>query len=330
MPQYRKLYTKSLESLDITSMPDDFTRLTWLMLPLICCREGRGMDYPTWLRSKLYPLRQDVSDTMVKDAFDWFASHKMIVRYEVDGRKYFHIPTWSEYQGNTTKETPSIYPGPELVKSKSRPTPEQSKSNDGQSLPLVNNESASEDDSEDESESVEPFRVLFDAFLDSSGISELMLVGHKAVDEITNKWIPANVTADEVKVAVKALQDKSYNITGPWSITNTINMMRSKRKGKAPKPGSAYKLPDDWNDYEDDEADEIQEDVPEIDTKWRTFIEEYVTSRHWQNLLEFGGYDDAGKVIVKVPEAEMAEAKDRFGSTLHRYFMGEYILASVA
>ena len=324
MPQYRKLYTKTLESLDIAKMPDDFTRLTWLMLPLVCCREGRGMDYATWLRSKLYPLRQDVTDDMVQDAFDWFASNGMIVRYQVDGRRYFYIKTWFEYQGNTSKETASIYPGPELVKSSARVTPEllQSKSREG--LPLMNIESASISESESASESVEPFRELFDAFLDATGISEMMIVGHKAVTEINDKWIPSGVTVDEVRNAARQLQDKNFNISGPWSLTNTINMLRSGKKASANKPLSEkYALPDDYDDddYQDDEE-------PEVNTKWQTFVQEYVKDRRWKNLLEYSGEVD-GKIIIHVPEASMAEAQSRFSSSLDRYFMGAVLLEGV-
>jgi len=327
MPQYRKLYTKTLESLDIAKMPDDFTRLTWLMLPLVCCREGRGMDYATWLRSKLYPLRQDVTDDMVQDAFDWFASNGMIVRYQVDGRRYFYIKTWFEYQGNTSKETASIYPGPELVKSSAGVTPELVESKSREGLPLMNIESASAYESESASESVEPFRELFDAFLDATGISEMMIVGHKAVTEINDKWIPSGVTVDEVKAAAKTLQDKNFNISGPWSLTNTINMLRSGKKSSANKPLSEkYKLPDGYDNekiYDDDD------DEPQPDTKWQTFVQEYVKDRRWKNLLEYGGTVD-GKVIIHVPEAAMAEAQDRFGSTLSRYYLGEVVLQGVA
>jgi hypothetical protein len=34
MPQWRKLWVKATESLDINDMPDDFHRLLWLMMPL--------------------------------------------------------------------------------------------------------------------------------------------------------------------------------------------------------------------------------------------------------------------------------------------------------
>ena len=324
MPRYRKLHTSTIDSLDIDAMPDDFHRLTWVLLPLILCRDGRGMYYPTWLRSKLYPLRSDVTDSMVTNVFAWYERRGMIVSYEVDGRRYFYIPTWQKFQGITTKESESPYPEP--LQSSARQAPDLLQTNSIPSQSPMNIESESESESEDASASVEPFRILFDAFLDASGISELMIVGSRAVDEINNKWIPSGVTPDEVKGAVKALQDKGYNITGPWSVTNTINMVRSKKKGKSARPGSEYKLPDDWNDYEMDDKDDVK---PEGDAKWRMFIDEYVKSRRWQNLLEFGGYDDSGKVIVKVPDAAMAEAESRLGSMFRRY-LGEYILEGIA
>ena len=329
MPQYRKLNVNILSSPDVDAMPNDFIRLAWTWLPLICTRDGTGLLHTTLIKSQLFPMRSDVTVDMIDQAFSYFEKAGLITVYEVDGRWYYHVINFVKYQGVTIKESPSPYPPPppELVESKSRPTPDllQTNSRPGQSP--MNIESASEYEDESESEDVEPFRVLFDAFLDASGISELMLVGHKAVDEITNKWIPANVTPDEIRTAIKALQDKGYNITGPWSITNSINMIRSKNKGKAAKPGSAYKLPDDWNDETESYDDE--EDVPEFDIKWQTFIQQYVGSRRWQNLLEFGGYDDSGKVIVKVPEVAMAEAESRFSSTFKRYF-GEYVLEGIA
>ncbi|NLF00101.1 MAG: hypothetical protein GX601_03900, partial [Anaerolineales bacterium] len=51
MPQWRKLHTATLEDWDLHAMPDDFTRLLWLLLPLVLDREGRGIDSSTWLRA---------------------------------------------------------------------------------------------------------------------------------------------------------------------------------------------------------------------------------------------------------------------------------------
>lgn len=128
MPQWRKLHTKSVESLDINDMPDDFTRLLWLLLPTQLCREGRGLDSAAWVRSRTFPLRDDVTIKAVQDALDWYAKRGMIERYEVDGRGYFYVPSWERHQGNTSKEAESIYPAPPTY---SRPTPDLLPPNSG-------------------------------------------------------------------------------------------------------------------------------------------------------------------------------------------------------
>lgn len=132
MPQYRKLHVSTIDSLDVADMPDDFTRLTWLLLPLIVCSEGRGVDIPHWLMSKLYPLRTDVSPDMVAAAMDWFTQRGMVNRYEANGRPYFYLVNFAKYQGDTRREADSPYPPPPadpepLMTYKTEPTdmPEQ-------------------------------------------------------------------------------------------------------------------------------------------------------------------------------------------------------------
>jgi len=138
MPQWRKLHTKTIDSLDLNDMPDDFTRLLWVLLPLQLDRCGRGLDNPAWVRSKVFPLRQDVSVEMVAKAFNWYESRGMIERYEAKGRRYFWIPTWHKYQGKTNREADSDFPAPESYsdpsddsakdKTSSRPAQDQLKS----------------------------------------------------------------------------------------------------------------------------------------------------------------------------------------------------------
>jgi hypothetical protein len=112
MPQYRKLYTKTVESLDVNDMPDDFSRLMWVLLPLALCQEGRGIDNAAWVKAKLFPLRTDVSLPMIEEALGWFAARHMICRYQVEGRAYFSVPTWHWYQGDTSREGKTHYPPP--------------------------------------------------------------------------------------------------------------------------------------------------------------------------------------------------------------------------
>jgi hypothetical protein len=128
MPKYRKLWLKTTESLDINEMPDDFTRLLWVLLPLGLDCEGRGQDNIAWIKAKVMPLREDVTHKQVADAMAWYAARGMIIRYTVAGRRYFHVPTFKHYQGNTLKEAASDYPEPPVV-TNSGPTPDLLRTN---------------------------------------------------------------------------------------------------------------------------------------------------------------------------------------------------------
>lgn len=115
MPKYRKLHTRAVESLDINDMPDDFTRLLWVLMPLALDREGRGLDNSSWVKSKLMPLRVDITLDQIAAAMDWYAERGMIERYSVQGRSYFWLPTFRKYQGDTSKESESEIPPPKSI-----------------------------------------------------------------------------------------------------------------------------------------------------------------------------------------------------------------------
>ena len=114
MPQWRKLHVKTTESFDVNDMPDDFTRLLWVLLPLKVCKEGRGLDVPGWIKSQLFPLRSDVTLKQVENSMSWYQERGMVSRYKSNGRPYFQINSWHEYQ-NTSRDANSPYPGPELA-----------------------------------------------------------------------------------------------------------------------------------------------------------------------------------------------------------------------
>lgn len=231
MPQYRKLNTNILLSPDVDAMPDDFTRLAWTWLPLICTRDGTGQMHTTLIKSQLFPMRRDVTEEMIEQAFAYFAQAGLITIYEVAGRQYFYVCNFAKYQGVTTKESPSPYPPPpkENEQNNVTPTPDLLQSKSRVTLPSMNIES------ESESINNEPFRELFDTFLDATGMVETLINVQRAAQEISDKWLPSNVTPEEVRHAVKELAGKNYKIAGPQSLTNTINMIRSKSKAPEPK-----------------------------------------------------------------------------------------------
>lgn len=120
MPKYRQLHTKILDSFDFNEMPDDFTRMVWLLLPLILDCEGRGIGNMAWVKSKLFPLREDINNTQLQAAFDCFSNKGMVIFYQVDKRSYFYIPTFKTYQSGTQKEAKSVLPiPPDLLQSNS-------------------------------------------------------------------------------------------------------------------------------------------------------------------------------------------------------------------
>lgn len=153
MPKYRKIQVDIVEDQDFDEMYNDFVRLMWLLLPIALCREGRGLANVSWLKAKLFPLRNDLDERTIQDAFDWLVGRGLLVLYEVRGRWYFYMPSFQESQGPTEKETESRYPPPppvatsvcprpqadqvgqaavpDLVQSNSRVTLEQLQSNSG-------------------------------------------------------------------------------------------------------------------------------------------------------------------------------------------------------
>jgi len=112
MPRYRKLHAKTVESFDFNEMPDDFTRLFWVLLPLGLSREGTLPATPALVRSKIFPLREDITFDMIRVALNWFAERDMIRFYEAEGHQYLWAVNFAHYQGNTVKESDSNYPPP--------------------------------------------------------------------------------------------------------------------------------------------------------------------------------------------------------------------------
>jgi hypothetical protein len=126
MPKYRQLHTKIVDSYDFNDMPDDFTRVFWLLLTVTSDSEGRSIDNPSWLRSKMFPMREDVKAAQINNAVEWLAKRGMIVRYQVSGHNYFYIPTFKSYQSGSEKEGKSVLPEPpDELPTYSEPTPEE-------------------------------------------------------------------------------------------------------------------------------------------------------------------------------------------------------------
>jgi hypothetical protein len=148
MPKWRKLWVKTLESPDFDALPDDFTRLLWVLLPLALDREGRCPRNRAWLRSRLFPLRSDVTLEMVGDAVLSLRREGMVEFYSVKKRAYLWCPSFAAHQGNTSKEAESLYPPPPSLEA----SPEEGESKSGVGQEQVESRSGTEADTEAEAD----------------------------------------------------------------------------------------------------------------------------------------------------------------------------------
>ena len=218
MAQYRALHTKITQSFDFNEMPDDFTRLMWALMPLALDSEGRGIYNSSWLRSKLFPLREDVTAKQIMAAMDWIVERGMIIKYEVDGRQYFYSPTFKSYQRGLEKETKSVLPAPELVESNSVPTPEQLQSNSrptpelGESNSLSNKTELNLTETELNESEPEKLISLFSSISKVDYVPK-NLTERKEWSDILQRLARSGVTAD---IMARACEGKS--VTHPAQI----------------------------------------------------------------------------------------------------------------
>jgi DnaD/phage-associated family protein len=128
MPKYRRLYTKIVDSFDFAEMPDDLTRIIWVLMIVVVDSEGRGIDSPSWINSRMFPLAPRALDD-IENSMTWMNERGMIRRYVVNGRQYFDIPTFHNYQAGMYKEAASVIPAHPQLQSNSGVTPELVESN---------------------------------------------------------------------------------------------------------------------------------------------------------------------------------------------------------
>jgi hypothetical protein len=227
--------------------------------------QGRMPGVATYVRSEVWPF-DDINLSQVEEALQAIEQAGYIVRYIVDDMVYLQIVNWWKYQPMQWAG-PSDYPaspgwmdrlryhgkGNEIIVEnwdtpggylldvgsqlpREQPSKLSRRDVNGEGEGDVNDDGEGDGDGEASNDNQPSlFRILFDAFIEASGIQESTMNVHTAVDEINKKWIPAGVTVEEVKAAVEEMQAKEFSMVGPKSITNSINIVRSKNNGKVKK-----------------------------------------------------------------------------------------------
>ena len=108
MARQRLLNPKPLHDEDIISMSIP-ARFAWAYLPCFADREGRLEDKPLTLKIEIFP--NDSID--MNDLLNELESHKCILRYTINNRKYIQIRSFLRYQTPYHKEPESRIPPPE-------------------------------------------------------------------------------------------------------------------------------------------------------------------------------------------------------------------------
>jgi hypothetical protein len=99
------------------------TRLLFAGLWTLADKAGNLEDRPRFIKIEVLPY----DDCVIADELEALLLRGFIRRYEVDGRAYIHIPTFTKHQrisGDEARAEPSIPPPPEAGKKQRRSTPE--------------------------------------------------------------------------------------------------------------------------------------------------------------------------------------------------------------
>ena len=141
-------------------MSDDIDRLSWFeevvfyRLIVNCDDYGRFDARPAILKSRLFPLKENITLKSVESAIHTLASAGLVVLYEFEGTPYLYLPTWARHQNIRAKR--SRYPEPPVdnpVEKSADSICKQMQSSDSKSPRTRTRESNTKSESESYSES---------------------------------------------------------------------------------------------------------------------------------------------------------------------------------
>lgn len=152
-----RIIKESIAASERISNLSDFEFRLWVGLITYVDDKGRGDARAPMIRAHVFPLREDISNGMVAEAFQGLAEQGCIALYEVDGKPYFYFPTWEKHQ--RVRNIREKYPAP--------PSFLPSAASCGESRPESESESESENESESESESESELRTAVETPADA-------------------------------------------------------------------------------------------------------------------------------------------------------------------
>nr|DAL44835.1 MAG TPA_asm: replisome organizer [Caudoviricetes sp.] len=89
----------------------DFEFRLWIGLITQADDAGRGDARPAIIKGRVFPLRDQVTAKIISDGLHALATIGLIALYEVGGRLYYVLPSWSKHQ--RIRDCKPKYPAPE-------------------------------------------------------------------------------------------------------------------------------------------------------------------------------------------------------------------------
>lgn len=108
MPRIRSIHYDALKSQKLAAASAEAERLYWRMATH-CDDEGRAEDDPRLFAAYLFPLNDDITGPTVDGWLAELDHLGLIVRYEVDGRRFLEVTRWKDYQ-KPNRAVESKYP----------------------------------------------------------------------------------------------------------------------------------------------------------------------------------------------------------------------------
>lgn len=97
MARIRSIHYNACKSEKLQAASAEAERCFWRLLPH-CDDEGRAEDDPRLLRAAMFPLWEELRSALVDRWLDELDLIGLIVRYEVDGKRYLQVAQWGDYQ----------------------------------------------------------------------------------------------------------------------------------------------------------------------------------------------------------------------------------------
>lgn len=88
-----------------------FEEVFWHRLTVNCDDFGRFDARPAILKSRLFPLKTNVTDKSIKDALNTLSTVGLVTLYEHEGKPLLQLVTWGKYQ--RMRAAKSKYPAPD-------------------------------------------------------------------------------------------------------------------------------------------------------------------------------------------------------------------------